>query len=206
MVLATIAASAPLYVVGYDRGAYPVAGLAAALALGAFVMALCSALARSPGLDAGVVSVALRSTAVRGLVIASALTGCVVLVHMLLGASLARIPGIDAALLTNTHADWWKPIAHVAAGAALFFGVAPFAVMSVPLQMASGMSPAMARHCAYRYMHGRAYRPTSLLAAAYALATLAFVPVLGLLVPAACAFMGVRYYRMTFAESAVVPG
>ena len=200
MVLATIIAAAPLYLVGYDQGAYPVLGLVAAFTIGALTMALCGALARAPALDALLASTVVRSVAVRGLLISVALTACVLLALAVLRMLLAAPPPFDPGFLDNTYRGWWKPIAHVAAGAAMYFGVVPYAVVSVPLERASGMPTTLARHCAYRYAHGRAYRPVSLLAAAYLLATVAFVPVLGILVPGACAFMGVRYYRMAFEE------
>jgi hypothetical protein len=204
-VLLTLALAAPLYAIGYAGGSFAWLGWVYSLLAGALGVAILVGWAQDDEMSLGETGlVALQS--IGGHAFAFALGFGVTYgatVWVLLAWAGDVMPAAAAAVLSNGVASWWKPIAHVAAFGALFFGAFPVTLLAVVTRIRQSMPPRLAMSWSRKVLQERVYERWRLLAAAHVLAALAFVPVLGLFVLPIAAWMTIRFYQHAFSWKSV---
>jgi hypothetical protein len=204
-VLLILALTAPLYAVGYAAGGVPWLGWVYSLLAGALGVAILAGWAQDDEMSlAATALVAVQSIGTHALAFALALgVAYGATVWALLAWAGEAMPTTVAAVLSNSTMWWWKPIAHVSAFGALFFGALPVTLLAVVTRMRQSMPPRLALSWARKVLQERVYERWRLLVAAHLLAALAFVPVLGLVVLPIAGWMTVRFYQHAFSWKSV---
>lgn len=200
-IILVVVASLPMYLGGYAHGQWPVLGLVVSIGLGAILTGAVVAMAFEDRIDVGAIGTGMDCVS---------MGGCLFGVWFGLGLAgmswgLMALIG-DWALpqwesfMDNSLAWWWKPIAHISAGGALFLGSTPFLVLPIIVRLRTGMDMMSARTWVVEYMHGSSYNQWSLMVWCMGLAMVAFVPVIGLICVPTAAWMAVRFYAYAYAS------